>query len=64
MDPEQAADADQQGGAVGFFPRLGVMIGRKQLVDRQDQAENADRSRFQREEIRIRTDEQDLEEEG
>ena len=64
MNPKQTAYTDQQGGTVGLLSRLGIMIGREQLVNSQNQAENTDRSRFQRKEVGIRTDEQDIEEEG
>jgi len=64
MNPKQTTDTDQQGGTVGLLSRFGVMIGSEQLVNRQDQAENTDRSRFQRKEVGIRTDEQDIKKEG
>ena len=64
MNPKQTAYTDQQGGTVGLLSRPGIMIGREQLVNSQNQAENTDRSRFHRKEVGIRTDEQDLEEEG
>ena len=64
MTPKQTAYTDQQGGTVGLLSRPGIMIGREQFVNSQKQAENTDRSRFQRKEVGIRTDDQVIEEDG
>lgn len=65
MNPKQTAYTDQQGGTVGLLSRPGIMIGREQLVNSQNQAENTDpKSISRKERSGFVTDEQDIEEEG